>query len=64
MALSVLLTNHAYERIGHFFGDRDHSTVWLANKAVAERRREDPKLHKLMRDLTLELVRPQMEGVG
>ena len=62
MALSVLLTNHSYPRIGHYFGGRDHATVRYANVVVAKRRREDPKLHNFMRRLTLELVHQSFSG--
>jgi chromosomal replication initiator protein len=57
MALAVLLTNHSYVRIGHFFGGRDHTTVLHACRAVEKRRQSDPKVHNAMRRITLELIR-------
>jgi chromosomal replication initiator protein len=57
MALSVLLTNQSYERIGFYFGGRDHTTVRHAASAVAKRRKTDARLHNAMRRVTLELVR-------
>lgn len=57
MALSVMLTELSYPRIGQFFGNRNHATVRHANVSVARRRRNDPALHEFMRRLTLDLVR-------
>lgn len=57
MALSILLTEHSYPRVGYFFGGRDPTTVRHACAIVAERRRSDERLHNAMRRVTLELVR-------
>ncbi len=57
MALAVLLTDHGYTRIGHFFGGRDPATVRHAAAIVAERRRIDRVLHNRMRRISLELLR-------
>lgn len=56
MTLAMLLTDHSEVRVGHFFGGRDHTTVLSARRAVEKRRREDPKLHALMREITFELI--------
>jgi chromosomal replication initiator protein len=57
ICLADRLTEHSRSRIGHFFGGRDHSTVWHACQAVEKRRRRDRRLHNRMRRITLELVR-------
>lgn len=57
MRLAMMLTEHTSVRIGHFFGNRDHSTVLQASKSVAQRMRADDKLYDRMRRVTLELVR-------
>jgi chromosomal replication initiator protein len=57
MALSVLLTEHSFPRIGYYFGGRDSTTVRHAWKVVHRRRQSDPKLHDALCKLTLELVR-------
>lgn len=46
-------------KIGYRFGNRDHSTIWFAIKAIDERRKTDPALRKSMRHLTIELLRGQ-----
>lgn len=60
MAMAALLTEHSLNRIGYYFGGRDHSTVIYATRAVHERRvkggRAGRKIHKTMRRVTLELV--------
>lgn len=61
MALAARLTDHSLCRIGHYFGGRDHSTVFHAIRVVARRRRKGgrsgQKIHNTMRRLTFELVR-------
>jgi chromosomal replication initiator protein len=57
IALSSILTDHSYVRIGQLHGGRDHSTVISSCAAVARRLRVDPELHGMMRRVTLELVR-------
>lgn len=56
MALSVLLTEHSNVRIGQFFGGRDPTTVRHASIMVARRRRDDAKLHGVLRRVTREMV--------
>jgi chromosomal replication initiation ATPase DnaA len=56
IALSHLLTDHSRNRIGHFFGGRDPTTVRHACEAVHRRCRADPNLHEAMRRLTLDLI--------
>lgn len=62
MAMAALLTGHSLGRIGYYFGERDHSTVIYATRAVHRRRvkggRTGQKIHKTMRRVTFELVRP------
>lgn len=57
MALSWMLTDLSGPRIGHFFGGRDHTTVLHARRAVAKRRKSDPRLDRRLKRITLELVR-------
>lgn len=42
MYLSRELTNHSFPSIGRYFGNRDHSTVILACRAVSKRMAADP----------------------
>lgn len=42
MYLARKLTEHSYPSIGRHFGDRDHTTVIHAVKAVEKRMAEDP----------------------
>ena len=42
--------------IGRKFGGRDHATVIHACRAVAERRRTDPEVHRRLVRLTRELI--------
>jgi chromosomal replication initiator protein len=51
------MTDHSGPRIGHFFGDRDHTTILHARRSVQRRRECDPKLDRAMKRIALELVR-------
>jgi chromosomal replication initiator protein len=57
MCLAARLTDHSLNRIGHFHGRRDHSTVVHACRVVERRCRRDARLRNRMRRLTLELIR-------
>lgn len=61
MTIAALLTDHSLNRIGYYFGGRDHSTVIYATRAVHRSRakggRTGQKIHRTMRRVTLELVR-------
>ncbi|WP_243389201.1 chromosomal replication initiator protein DnaA [Conservatibacter flavescens] len=46
MALAKELTNRSLPEIGKNFGDRDHTTVLHACKAVAQRRKEDSNVQE------------------
>jgi chromosomal replication initiator protein len=57
MVLAWQMTDHSGPRIGHFFGDRDHTTILHARRSVQKRREADPKLDRAMKRIALELVR-------
>jgi chromosomal replication initiator protein len=57
MVLAWQMTDHSGPRIGHFFGDRDHTTVLHARRSVQKRRESDPKLDRAVKRIALELVR-------
>jgi chromosomal replication initiator protein len=57
IALSALMTRHSKARIGFFFGQRDHSTVFHARRAVNARLRSDPELRAKAMNVLRELRR-------
>lgn len=57
MRLATFLTEHSLVRIGQLFGNRDHTTVISACKNIDRLRRDDAKLDRFMRRVSLELVR-------
>lgn len=60
MTLAARLTDHSLNRIGHFFGGRDHTTVMHAIRIVEKRRgkggQAGKKIHNTMRRVTLGLI--------
>ncbi len=58
MYLARRLTRMSLEEIGHYFGGRDHSTVFYAIEKIGELAREGGELQPLIRQLLLELHGP------
>jgi chromosomal replication initiator protein len=57
MVLALTITRHSKVRIGFFFGQRDHSTVFHARRAVNARLRSDPELRAKAMNVLRELRR-------
>lgn len=53
--LSRELTDHSLSDIGHFFGDRDHSTILYGYNKVSDMVAEDEKVLWLMNDMKAQL---------
>ena len=53
--LSRELTDHSLSDIGHFFGDRDHSTILYGYNKVSDMVTEDEKILWLMNDMKAQL---------
>jgi chromosomal replication initiator protein len=56
MTMAVLLTDHSLNRIGYYFGGRDHSTVIHASRSVQRRRTRGQRDSRIMRRVTRELM--------
>jgi chromosomal replication initiator protein len=58
MYIARRVTRMSLEEIGHYFGGRDHSTVFYAIEKVARVARDDEKLRATVTELLLELQGP------
>ena len=62
MYLARELTNHSLEEVGGFFGGRDHTTVLHASRRIANVRMRDPRLHRIIEEITTALTDSRSEA--
>ncbi len=55
MYLARKLTTQSLEEIGNYFGGRDHTTVLHASRAISRRLEDDPQVHDLLQEMTIEV---------
>jgi len=58
MYLARNLTNHSLEEIGGHLGGRDHTTVMHACNKISQAKEDDPKMSRLLNDLTKQITHP------